>query len=429
MGSAPMPTVPRLLAFALAVSSLLLAACSRPKPDERAAALAQEIVRIRAELPPDPTADQADAVAKPAKRAAKAYADLIALADANPQNAAIAAARAQAEPAYIESRHIQRLATERHALAKLMGGLKVRGYRTARTIVVPKLLTTLAAAARQAAEVDPAKLPPLVRGTAELAAELTGLHLASPDSAEPAPGLNRDDWLRIAERIDSYNNHEPPEFALGLGLAYGVFGENGLALVELERAAAGTFADPRYASIVPLATATIYSRLGFTELAAREASKISGDTETGRQLIAVIHAALAYCHATEKDWRQMDTELALAVRAWPDNPLVIYLSGERLLADGRKEQAMETFARATSGTDAAWLAPLIEGRLREVRDAKGTVPPLLLDNGFLARCALHTALQQARQTEAGRKLATIIEAAQHLPERLGATPPQDNPAQ
>ncbi len=413
------PTSLPSLTFVLLL--VLLAGCSRQPPAEQAAALATTLTEIRAQLPADPTAEQADPIAKPAKRAAKAYAALVKLQDQHPQDAAVATARAQAEPLYAEVRRIHRLATERHDLADLMGGLTVRGYRAARSVAVPKLLATFASAARQAAATDSAKLPTLVRQAAEIAALLADIR---PDSSEFQPALfTHADWLLAAERIDAFNRNEPPEFAFGLGLAYAVLGKNGWALIELDRAAPERFADPEQAKFVPLARAVVFSRLGFTELAVFEASKISDDTEQGRQLLAVAHAGLAYFYASEKDWKTVDRELARAVRAWPNNPLVIFVTGERLLADGRKEQALETFARATAGTEGAWLAPLIEQRVRTVRDSSGELPPLVFDNAFTVKCTLHLLLHQAKQSESGRKFAGFLEAAQLLPSALGNSEP------
>lgn len=405
------------LAFSLLLA--LFAGCSRQPPAAQAAAFAASITEIRQALPADPTADQADEITKPAKRAAKAYTQLLKLQEQNPQDAAVATARAQAEPRYAEVRHLHRLATERHDLAHLMGGLTIRGYRAARSVAVPKLLATLATAARQAADTDSSKLPALVRQAAEIAALLADIR---PDCSEFQPAVfTRADWLLAAERIESFNRSEPPEFALGLGLAYAVLGKSGLALVEFERAAPERFADPDHAKFVQLARAVVFSHLGFTELAALEASKISDDTEQGRQLLAAAHAGLAYFYASEKDWKAVDRELARAVRIWPNNPLVVFVTGERLLADGRKEQALETFARAAAGTEGAWLTPLIEQRVRAVRDSNGELPPLVFDSAFTVRCTLHLLLHEAKQSESGRKLARFLEAAQLLPSALGAT--------
>lgn len=403
----------------LLVALALASGCSRPPPAEQAAGLAAEIATLRASLPADPTADEASAIAKPAKRAARAYTALLDLETENPADPAVAAARATAEPVASEIRRIQRLATERHDLADLMGGLKVRGYRAARSHAVPKLLELLAAAARHAAEADLESLPGLVREAAELAAALADVRPGEPSAGQPHPALTRADWLRAAERIDSFNRAEPPEFALGLALAHAVLGKSGFALVELERCDAAKFEPASHAALVPLARAFVFSRLGFTALAGREASKTSGDTESGRQLLAAIHATLAYCHAAEKDWRQMDRELGEAVRIWPDNPLVVFLAGERLLADGRREEALETFGRVTAGTEAAWLAPLIEERVRAVRDSTGEVPPLVLDNSFILKAALLSLRQEARGADTGRLFAKLCDAAQRLPALLG----------
>jgi tetratricopeptide (TPR) repeat protein len=411
-----MPTSLRHPIPAALLALSLAAGCHRQPPAEQAETLASSITEIRAHLPADPTAEQAPGLEKPATRAEKAYARLTKLQETNPQNPAIAATRAQIAPAYAEVRRIHRLGTERHKLADLMGSLKVRGYRAGRTLAVPKLLSVLAAGARQAAVTELEHLPKLVRETAELGAALVGPPAAT---ANTAPSSSKVDWLAVAARLDSWNTAEPADFPLALALGYTALGETGFALVELDRVDPSRLSEPEQAALVPLARAFVFSRLGFTELAAHEAAHISGDDEAGRQMLAAVHAVLAYNYAAEKDWKQMDRELAQAVRIWPDNPLVVFLSGERLLADGRKEQALETLARAAAGSEVQWLAPALEKRIREVRDSDGEVPPLLLDNGFIVKCAMHSIIMQAKQTEAGRKVSNFLTTSQLLPSALG----------
>ena len=410
----------RNVSFAVLILSLaLVSACHRRTPAEQATQLAAEITTLRAALPSDPTAEQASAVAKPAQRAAHAYTALQELRNDHPADPAVAAACAAAEPVHVEIRRIQRLATERKDLAELMGGLKVRAYRATRTVGVPQLLDTLAAAARLAAEVDFAQLPTLVRKGATLAAQLADVWPAEATVENAAPALTRADWLLAAERLEPFNRAEPAELALGLGIAYGALGKNGFALVELDRAATGKFSEPEYADSVPIVRALVYSRLGFIELATREITRLGGDTEQGRRLLALGHLTIAYLHSRENDWKQVDRSLGEAVRIWPNNPLVVYLSGERLLADGRKEQALETFAQAATGTDAAWLGPLLEKRVRAVRDSRGDVPPLFHDTGFLVDSTLRLLLQEIRTKATGRKLARFLDATRQLPALLG----------
>ncbi len=409
-----MPLHPALPRLSLALALLLGSAggCQRAAPGEQAAALGATIAGLQAESPDDPTAAQADALEQTARRTEKAYTALLELRKNHPQDPAVADACTQAEPRYHEMRRRWRLARERRDLAELLGGLKVRGYRAARNTLVPRLLDSLASAARQAAVGEPDTLPPLVRETARLAA---GLVEATPVAANhPA------EWHRVAEEIERWREQEPPEFSLGLGLAFAALGKPGFALVELERVNPARLGRAEQAAFLPLARAIVLSRAGFTELATREASQLSGDTEQGRQLLAAIHALLAYGYAEERNWKQMDRELALAVRAWPNNPLVVFLTGERLLADGRREAALETFAQLATASDAAWLAPLLAQRIREVRDSTGEVPPLALDNGFLVRCLLHSLLVQLERSEPEHPLTRLLAAAQQLPSLLGA---------
>ncbi len=418
-----MPLPARLLAPIIAIVALL-PGCDRATPAEKADSLAADIAAIRAECPADPTAEQADEIAKPAKRAAKAYSTLRELAAEHPTEASIAEACARAEPDFVVIRTAARLAKERAEIADLLSGLKVRAYRSARTIAIPKLLDLLAASARKAAETDIENLPAPVRHAAQLAASLAGVKpapAAQPDPAAPFPKLTRADWQRAADLIDAANHNPPAEFSLGLALTYGVLGKSSLALVELEYAESGRFDAPEYAALVPLVRAVLFSRLGCTELAAREATRISGDHEQGRQMLAVIHTTLAIVAAQQKDWKAMDRELGEAVRIWPNNPLVVYLTGERLLADGRREQALEAFARIET-PEAAWLLPLLENRVRTVRDSEGEVPPLLLDNGFIIRTALASLLHESRHTPLGQKVARLAATVHLLPAILDEEP-------
>ncbi len=415
-----MPLRPALFRLSLALTLLLGAAagCQRAAPGEQAAALDATLAGLQAEFPDDPTATQADGLEQPARRAEKAYAALLALRESHPQDPAVAEACAQAEPRYHELRRRWRLARERRALADLLGGLKVRGYRAARNSLVPRLLDSLASAAHQAAVCEPGTLPPLARETARLAARLVE---ATPAMGDRTAAANLPtDWRQVAGAIEHWREQEPPEFSLGLGLAFAVLGKTGFALVELERVDPARLDRPEHAALLPLARAIVLSRAGFPELATREATRLSGDTEQGRQLLAAIHALLAYGYAEERNWKQMDRELALAVRAWPNNPLVVFLTGERLLADGRREAALETFEQLAGASEAAWLAPLLARRIREVRDSTGEVPPLALDNGFMVRCVLQSLLAQVERSEPDRPLARLLAAAQQLPALLGA---------
>ncbi|MFT3829306.1 MAG: hypothetical protein QM691_06310 [Opitutaceae bacterium] len=401
----------------------LVAGCERRSPAEQAAALGAELATIQGTFPVDPTAEQARELTKSAERAGRLYRDLQKLQAEHPADPAVAATRAAAEPRFAAIRRSSRVAEERRELARLLGGMKVRGYRAARRAVIPKLIDTLASAARQAAETDFGTLPAIVRQAAGLAAVLAEVAppAATAEGGATSAPLGRTEWLLAAQRLETFNRHEPGEFALGLAITYGALGKCDLALVELERAEGAVFDRPELAPLVPLARALVLSRLGFTELAAGESSRVSGSNTQGRQLLAAIHAVLAYAYGAEKDWVQMDRELGEAVRIWPNNPLVVYLSGERLLADGRREQALETFARA-SGAEAAWFAPLLEARVRAVRDSTGEVPPLLPDKAFLFKAVLYSLVEEARGTMLGEPLTRLAASVRLLPALLGSEP-------
>jgi hypothetical protein len=51
----------------------------------------------------------------------------------------------------------------------------------------------------------------------------------------------------------------------------------------------------------------------------------------GAQMVALFHAFMAYHYGAEKrDLVKMDAEIARCIKAWPDNPVVVFLTGRTL---------------------------------------------------------------------------------------------------
>jgi len=105
------------------------------------------------------------------------------------------------------------------------------------------------------------------------------------------------------------------------------------------------------------------------------------------------------------------------MRAWPDNPVCVFLTGERLAADGRYEKAAESLEKQAAGTQYEWLARRLTARARQVRDNKGEAAPLFTDTGFLCDVMIHCVGEKAQQ-KAPRQLKGAIAAARSLTQRV-----------
>jgi hypothetical protein len=54
-----------------------------------------------------------------------------------------------------------------------------------------------------------------------------------------------------------------------------------------------------------------------------------------------------------------------------------------------------------------------------VRDSRGEVPSLVLDNELIVKGTLHLLVQQAQRSEAGLRLTALLRSARLLPAALG----------
>ena len=123
-----------------------------------------------------------------------------------------------------------------------------------------------------------------------------------------------------------------------------------------------------------------------------------------------------YLRANEFDGA--DREVALAIKAWPGNSLSVFLTGEVMMMNGDYEKAAVSLENAAAGTDREWLAAMVAARAREIRDRKEETPRLFTDKAFLREVLLRFILEEAKKSEAARKLNSMIEAAGGLGERV-----------
>lgn len=407
-----------LLGGILLGGAVLAAGCRKASPAVEAEQLALVITREAANVKAATAQDPAAEVAESATRAGKAYERLTKLKQEFGAEPGVATRWQAAEVDYSALRREAGLSAELRARAEMLRSLKVRGYRLLRGTALPQLLGAGASAARQASTVRFEDLPPSVRELATMAAKFAELDpgfTSAPASSTADAGAQ---WSRVADTLEQWRVAEPPEVALVLALGLVVAGKAEFALIECERLdAAGSRRGPAI-ELVPVVRAVACSRLGFTQLAEREIQGANPDGEYGRQTLAGVHFFQAYDRGSRQEWKEADRHLAEAVRIWPNNPLVIYLTGERLLADGRREEALENFTRAAAGQQGAWLAPLLADRVRTVRDSQGKAPAMLYDPALISGVTIHLLHEEARGTSAEKTMARVSATAEGIVRRL-----------
>jgi hypothetical protein len=320
-----------------------------------------------------------------------------------------------------EARRWAELADEERRLAKKLKGLKARGYRGGRGLLVKGLFKGLAAAADQAAEKGLDGLPPeardLAAGAAVLAAELTGRE----PLADGSP-----DWKGISADMSAFAEAPPPRIALYVAGALFLAGRSGPALYEISAIDESALATGEEKLIFRVARALIYRANGFSRLAVFEVEQMAGaEGKYDPELQAGLHLVSAYFFVRDKEYAKADLEISRAMRADPDNPVAVFLTGERLAASGEWEKAAESLESASRGMEHDWLAKRIAQRAREVRDSRGTTEPLVLDKRFAVGLALEFLGRVAAKSEAGRRITSWLKSTDSASTALPQVEPAD----
>ena len=399
-----------LLAVAMAV---LLAGCGRKEAAPQTVAECRDAAvaargaaaAARGERSPSGAAQAAERAAKASQQAA----DLLA-ASAAPA-ADETAAGDQAAAAARDAQRWAKLAAEDQRLADLSSGLKAKAYRAARNTAVRLVFKALALAADQAAKADWASLPQGVQQSAKTAAELWPLLTDAKPAADAQP-----DWQAIATGLEGFAAEPPPNLGLCLALSCLLSGRTRLALYEIEQIPPDALPPGGQQDAYRALRAMTLSSNGLQGLAVEEIDRLgagrpNAQPAEGPQVLAGIHLCAAYICLQERDYRRADLELVRAIQVWPNNPASVFLTGERLAADGQREPAATSLERAAADTRYAWAAERIARRARQLRDQQGEAEPLLTDTAFLGQLVAQYLLEAAEQSAAAQQLQRAVAAA------------------
>jgi len=317
------------------------------------------------------------------------------------------------------------LAEEDKRLAGEVSSLKARAYRTARGVAIKAVFTSLGLAARQAQSGGASSLSGPMKDAALTAAAVAGECSGRADLPDGTP-----DWAGIASDMNALSSNPPAKLNVVLFIGSLLLSQNRLALYEMETVDPQLLVTPEEKSLFHLLRGVALSMNGFPKLGVEQgelAAAVGGQDPKsfGPEWLSLVHLVLASEYLCQNEGRKADLEVVRAMQVWPDNPLAVFLTGEKLAADGQYEQAAESLEKAATGTQYEWLAKKLSARAREVRDRKGDAKPLFTDIGFLCDVMVYCVAETAEE-KAPRQLKGVVAAARSLGKRfLDALPTKE----
>jgi hypothetical protein len=400
----------RTTGFVIVVLALCLVACGDSRTPEQKAQAYRDAARKSRD---DAKAAQAKLDAKGARKGADAAAAavkkieellppasataILATAPASAPATPIEAALAEARVLAAEADEFAALAEEQAYLADRLASWKLRSYRTGRTLALRGACEGLALAADAAGRAPLASLPKPVQGTAELAASVNQSLTGRPPLPSGAP-----DWPGIATDMRSLGSSPPAVLGDYLAVGFLVSANDDLALAEVESVDPTKLPDANSRILHHILKGVTYRMHNLPRLARREfeGAVAAGSVENPmpEEYEGLLHGYLCYEYISQKEYAKADVEAARAMRAWPNNPLAVFITGERLLADGKREQAAESLEAAVKGTKYEWLAGPAAERVREIRETRGPVKPLVGDPKLLAKLMFAALVQGVTST-------------------------------
>lgn len=400
----------------------LLVGCSKPpEPAKTVAELRAIAIDARDEAQESNDPEQAARAARKAEEAATKAAQMIEAA-AEASEADKKASEEAAEAAR-QAEWFADLVREEKDLADIASGWKARAYRGTRKVALAAVFRGLALAAEQAGKSDLASLPQGVQDSAKLAAQLAPEYAGRKDLPDGQP-----DWAGIASDLTSFSSQPPPGIALLTALASVLSGQNRVALYEIELVDRDSLRTREQNAQYHVLRAVILAQNDLRHLAVRELEtsdllRAEGGAQCGPQMLAGVHLLLAYFYLNDGRYREADLQIVRAMQAWPDNPVAIYLTGERLAATGEYEKAADSLEHACRGTKHEWLAKRIAERARDLRDRKEKAEPLLTEFGFVREVAVQYVWEAANESEAAARVRKGIATAREFGEKMLASLP------
>jgi hypothetical protein len=323
------------------------------------------------------------------------------------------------KPLAREARQWADLAVEEKRCSDTLKSLKASAYRTARKGAVLAIFQGLALAADQAAKKKPDELPEQIQSAARLASNMARDYGTRP----PLPDGSTD-WPGIAEDMRAFSKTPPADLGLALVVGFIGFKQPGLALIELEDVPAETLNSTERKVAHRCLKGLTYRFNNCPRKAAREFDQLKASEgeelgkTSGPEIEAGLYALIGSYHLSEKNTVEADRWFMRAGQACPNSPLMVYLTGERIVADGEWEKAADSLEAHAKTEEGKWVAGLIAQRARQIRDQKGDAPPLIMDPGFLCDLSWGYLNCCAAKAEPAKKLKESLEAGKAMAKEL-----------
>jgi len=398
-----------VIAFA-ALVICLFSGCGGKGPDQ----LHRDALQAEQSASEARTRNDAKQARRAAEEAARAVTRLKKLAEANPQRTEETMRMlGEAETAARAAREQAEIAQAEHERRDALGSLRFKWYQKSRPVLVGTLLRQLASAAEAAGKLNTNESPAVISSLAKQGWELVSLIGA----AEPLPD-GSPDWAGANAQLLTWSTNQPIEFRVFLSFAFLSVGQGSLAMAEFEAIDPTSLEDANAMAYYRVGRTILYIEQGWNHLAVREVAlfnELSAPTEEtiegGRFIVAALHALMAYEAGKKREFARMDAEIAQVIRAWPDSPFVVYLTGEKLAATGEWEKAATSLEASAAGTKDEWVAKQIAERARELRDGRGSTKAFALDVRFLIPFIARGVAAQGENVEVGKKITKTIEQA------------------
>lgn len=326
----------------------------------------------------------------------------------------------EARLAALAAKQHAEIAEEHQQRRDRLSGLKVRTYRASRGLLIQGLCSGAALGADKIA----------AQGTNQLKiADWNLTHDARAlvklvEGIQQRESIGEPDWTNVASSLRLWATNPPPETHAFLALSLLGAGQRSLALAEVEAMGTNQLNSPNDALLRHGTRALVYSLNGWSHLAASEVELISGVASEsdfpvkGTECLVLVHVVVAGDALHKGERRKADEHLAACVSLSPTNPITVYLTGERLAANGEWEKAADSMDALSVSAEDKWLADRIAQRARELRDGKGSKDSFILDPKFLTDISVRYFAKKAKSTEAAAKLESLFDEAMAMGKRL-----------
>jgi hypothetical protein len=303
------------------------------------------------------------------------------------------------------------LVDEQRQHRECLTGLKVKAYRATRGVALQGLLSAAALGADQMA----------VHGTNVLKdnfeLQLVAMRLTELAQEFPEGDLSgMTNWTNVAATLRIWATNPPPETGVVLALAFAGTGQADLAVTELDMIGTNVMASPNTAMLVHGTRAMVYVTQGWNQLAAAEVEQLAvlapeSDYDIKSEDAVILLRVLMVGDAVhQQDWQKLDELVAECIKIAPNHPMVAYLTGEQLAANGDWEKAAESMEAQARSAEEKWVAEKLSQRARELRDGRGN-QNRFVDSKLFLDMSVFLLQRHAKDTEAARKLAALWEHA------------------